>query len=217
MCKPPWSPAPSACPVRPVVEHSSPDTSLPPRRGFNYPAQLRCMTRSAPECVPPAPGYVVDHTRARVGSGAADFEAVKALLQRWGCVQPCASCMVLLRPACPRGGLTRHPLRCAKALSAGLGVSGAEDEHHAREQRCVRPCVRNALRPRCSDTDVVAVCVCARTLVLWSRNPLQVVYADQGASRASRKRFAYAHGTLHGHMLVRDNAQPATMNPSCCA
>ena len=59
------------------------------------------MTRAAPESVPPAHGYVVDHTRGKVGSGAADFEAVKALLQRWGCVrascaQACASSPVLL-------------------------------------------------------------------------------------------------------------------------
>ena len=49
------------------------------------------------------------------------------------------------------------------------------------------------------------MCVCARTLLLWSRNPLQVVYAEEGIARPSegiRRRFSFAHGTLRGHMLV---------------
>jgi uncharacterized protein (UPF0548 family) len=65
------------------------------------------------------------------------------------------------------------------------------------------------------------VCVTAKTLLLWSRNPLQVttvtqceyrhatadyslpgillqvVYADE-----SRRKFSFAHGTLAGHMLA---------------
>lgn len=49
----------------------------------------------------------------------------------------------------------------------------------------------------------VSVCVCARTLFLWSRNPLQVVYADTRGAAGVSKRFAFAHGTLHNHMLVR--------------
>ena len=44
------------------------------------------MTRAEPDSTKPAPGFVVDHTRVRVGTGPADFEAVKAYLQRWGCV-----------------------------------------------------------------------------------------------------------------------------------
>ncbi len=48
-----------------------------------------------------------------------------------------------------------------------------------------------------------AVCVSARTLFLWSRNPLQIVYTDTVAPPDCRKRFAFAHGTLLGHLLVR--------------
>jgi uncharacterized protein (UPF0548 family) len=47
------------------------------------------------------------------------------------------------------------------------------------------------------------VVVSARTLLLWSRNPLQVVYVDTRAPPDCQKRFAFAHGTLLGHMLVR--------------
>jgi hypothetical protein len=46
--------------------------------------------------------------------------------------------------------------------------------------------------------------VSARTALLWSRNPLQVVYTDTAQHAGCRKRFAYAHGTLCGHLLVRD-------------
>lgn len=43
----------------------------------------------------PPPGYVVDHTRIRLGEGEAVFEKAKAALQRWeqfrlGWVEPCA-------------------------------------------------------------------------------------------------------------------------------
>lgn len=86
-----------------------------PRRGFNYPPQLRGMTRAAPGSVPTAPGYVVDHTRDRVGTGTADFEAVKALLQRWGYVPES-----LLEPC----EIVAHAeLTPAQPLPARVGVS----------------------------------------------------------------------------------------------
>ncbi len=50
------------------------------------------------------------------------------------------------------------------------------------------------------------MCVSARTLFLWSRNPLQIVYTDTVAPPDCRKRFAFAHGTLLGHLLVRSAA-----------
>ena len=48
------------------------------------------------------------------------------------------------------------------------------------------------------------MCVSARTVLLWSLNPLQVVYTDKTQHTDCRKRFAYAHGTLCGHLLVRE-------------
>ena len=45
----------------------------------------------------------------------------------------------------------------------------------------------------------------ARTLLLWSRNPLQVVYTEQGRpprGSSCARRFAFAHGTLAGHLLA---------------
>ena len=41
-------------------------------------------------------------------------------------------------------------------------------------------------------------------MLLWSLNPLQVVYTDKTQHTDCRKRFAYAHGTLCGHLLVRE-------------
>lgn len=45
------------------------------------------------------------------------------------------------------------------------------------------------------------VCVCARVLGVWIRNPLQVVYKEETADR-----FALAHGCLQGHMLAGEEA-----------
>ena len=36
---------------------------------------------------------------------------------------------------------------------------------------------------------------------VWSRNPLRVVYSDT-EPRSCRRRFAFAHGTLRGHLLA---------------
>lgn len=64
------------------------------------------------------------------------------------------------------------------------------------------------------------VCVVARTstpdtplgsLGIWSRNPLQVVFVSTAPRAGCRKRLAYAHGTLDGHLLARGDA----FAPSC--
>ena len=70
------------------------------------------------------------------------------------------------------------------------------------------------------------VCVCANILGVWIRNPLQIVYNEQGvgaggavasnneggASRSGSnggkcvERFAFAHGCLEGHMLAGEES-----------
>ena len=54
-------------------------------------------------------------------------------------------------------------------------------------------------------------CVCAHEVVAWLMNPLQVLYVDsKSPSSVDQKHqqaaFAYASGTLHGHMLVINNS-----------
>ena len=65
-------------------------------------------------------------------------------------------------------------------------------------------------------TPLRAVCVSARTLLLWSRNPLQVVYTDSSRPADCSKRFAYAHGTLCGHLLVRHLGSTHSHAPLRC-
>jgi hypothetical protein len=62
------------------------------RRGFNYAAAHVGATRGAPPLVLPGhsakrdtAGYVVDHNRVRVGTGAADYARAQAVLEKWGC------------------------------------------------------------------------------------------------------------------------------------
>mmetsp|Transcript_17404 Transcript_17404/g.55913 ORF Transcript_17404/g.55913 Transcript_17404/m.55913 type:complete len:226 (-) Transcript_17404:1295-1972(-) len=50
------------------------------RAGYNYKAVG--LTRTPSEC--PPPWNALDHTEAQVGTGAADYEAAKKALQRWG-------------------------------------------------------------------------------------------------------------------------------------
>lgn len=59
----------------------------PRRRGFNYAREHVGATRLAPACAAPSgAGYVVDHNRVCVGSGAADFAHAQGVLEKWGCV-----------------------------------------------------------------------------------------------------------------------------------
>ena len=51
------------------------------------------------------------------------------------------------------------------------------------------------------------VCVCARILGIWIRNPLQIVYNESekkpgGDARGRVESFSFAHGCLEGHMLA---------------
>lgn len=55
------------------------------------------------------------------------------------------------------------------------------------------------------------VCVCANVLGVWIRNPLRVVYLEDGirpggGERVLSDRFAFAHGCLDGHLLAGEEA-----------
>ena len=103
---------------------------LPYPAALHNPLRPRVCTASARLCGGPhtRPGGL-RHSRLRGCEGTAAALGVRAGSR--------VMCAVFLRPARPFSGLTRHPLRCAKALSAGLGVGRAEDGHHARQQRYV--------------------------------------------------------------------------------
>jgi len=61
--------------------------------GFNYPAAHVGLSRGMPP-LPPLladSGYALDHARHRVGTGPADFERARALLERWGCGCVCVA------------------------------------------------------------------------------------------------------------------------------
>ena len=113
--------------------------------GFNYPAADVGMTRGGERT-----DYACDHSRVRLGSGEAVYEAARAALGTWKQFQ---LGWAFVDPATP--------------VRSGGGV-----------------------------------CVCARTFLLWTRNPLQVVFTDAQPSKTCRKRFAFAHGTLEGHLLA---------------
>lgn len=147
------------------------------------------MTRADPPAAGAAAGqgYACDHSRVRVGSGEADFETAKAALRSWGCGR------------CQRPPFVLTPVR--QSLPARLGLGGPVDSGEAgRERFAPAPCwLSSSAHPYAAP-----VCVCAQTLLLWSRNPLQVVFTEESRqTRDVRKRFAFAHGTLAGHMLVR--------------
>ena len=55
------------------------------------------------------------------------------------------------------------------------------------------------------------MCVCANVLGVWIRNPLRVVYLEDGirpggGERVLSDRFAFAHGCLDGHLLAGEEA-----------
>ena len=150
------------------------------------------MSRAEPlaSCEKNAQGYACDHARVCVGTGEKDFAAAKQALRSWECVTVrCFSLVVLTVGAATSswagpGSVLRRQWRWAPTV---------------REEQAT-PLSTGLVSP----SSVSVVCVCAKTLLLWSRNPLQVVFTEEAVrSPVVRKRFAFAHGTLCGHLLVR--------------